>query len=107
MGRRGTGHNSRWGITQLHAEDTYSLRDKEEYLNRIVKRANKAAGYDSAKTPESWTYSVSCCDKDFSGTVEAFTRSEARSSVKKEIGLSKNKRLPTNLVLEKSDGGNQ
>ena len=107
MGRRGTGHISRWGITQLHAEDTYSLRDKEEYLNRIVKRANKAAGYESAKTPESWTYSVTCCDKDFSGTVEAFTRSEARSLVKKAINMPKRKRLPTTLKLEKSNGGNQ
>ena len=108
MGRRGTGHQSRWGITQLHAVATdYTLEQKQSYLNRVVKRANIAAGYETAKTPDTWTYSFSCCDKDFSGTVEAFTRSEARSLVKKEAGIAKSKRLPTTLKLEKSNGGNQ
>lgn len=56
---------------------------------------NKAAGYDTAKQPYRWQYEI---DGNL-GTVEAFTRSEARAEVKKAIGHKG--RLPKSLKLEK------
>lgn len=56
---------------------------------------NKAAGYDTAKQKSRWQYEI---DGNL-GTVEAFTRSEARAEVKKAIGHKG--RLPKSLILEK------
>lgn len=56
---------------------------------------NRAAGYDTAKQKYRWQYEI---DGNL-GTVEAFTRSEARAEVKKAIGHKG--RLPKSLKLEK------
>jgi hypothetical protein len=41
-------------------------------------------------------------DKHRSGIVEAHTKGEARAAVKKALGLSKNKRLPDDILMEKA-----
>jgi len=96
--RRGRGvFTPRWGITNLKTEKKFTEQEKTDYLNRVVKRANKAAGYETAKQPTRWDYLVN----GKHGTVVAHTRSEARALIKKEIGLKKKDRLPVGISLEK------
>jgi hypothetical protein len=73
----------------------FTTKEQVDYLNRVIKRMNRAAGYDTAKKPSQWRYEI---DGNL-GTVEAFTRSEARAEIKKAIGHKG--RLPKSLKLEK------
>lgn len=93
--RRGRVFTPRWGLATLRKGKKFSNRETVEYLNRMAKRANKAAGYDTAKKPAKWSYDV----EGQTGTVEAHTRSEARAEVKKAIGVKG--RLPVGITLEK------
>lgn len=68
----------------------YSDEEVVAYLNRAAKRANRAAGYGG---PSKWVYG--------GGEVEAFTKSEARSKIKKKLGL---KRLPIGFEMEEVRG---
>jgi len=103
---RGREHVSRWGksfIGPAKKAKKFTAGEQVDYLNRVIKRLNKAAGYDTAKEPSRWEYDVSIKGKSFGGQVFGHTRSEARAAVKKHIGLPKSKRLPTTLKLEKVD----
>jgi len=97
MGKnRGRVFTPRWGITTLALESPErSKTDQVAYLNRAVKRANKASGYVTAKKPATWSYTVNGQD----GTVVAHTRSEARAEIKKELGLKG--RLPVGVKIER------
>lgn len=58
----------------------------EAYLNRVVKRANRAAGYDTNKKKRVWCY------QPFEMYFTTYTRSEARALLKrrlKELELGK------------------
>jgi len=48
----------------------------------------------------SWLWSY---DNKF-GEVEGFTRSEARSHIKKILGIKQKSRLPMDVILEKAGG---
>ena len=101
--RRGRVFTPRWGLATIRQSKKGKPSSKEtvEYLNRVIKRMNKAAGYDTAKKPYRWQYEI---DGNL-GTVEAFTRSEARAEIKKAIGQKG--RLPKNLKLEKIHDPNE
>lgn len=76
----------------------FSIKEINELLGRQFRRDMIAKGLlkDEAKKPKSfWTYPISLGK---SGRVEAFTRSEARSLIKKELGVS---RLPPGFKIEK------
>jgi hypothetical protein len=75
----------------------YTASEVYAYLARAAKRAEKAAGVDTDKPKSKWAWD--CCTKQ--GVVEAHTRSEARSLIKKELGLKK--RLPIGFKMEKVD----
>lgn len=106
---RGRVFTPRWGQARLVPvkPKRYTKAEEVAYLNRVIKRANKAAGYDTAKKPTTWNYEVIIKGDTFDGQVEALTRSEARSAVKKALGISRRKRLPANLKLEKVNVENQ
>ncbi len=97
---RGREFIPRWGLWSF----VKPKEDKEAqvaYLNRVVKRANKAAGYDSAKKPHEWIWRYN--EFRVSGKVVALTRSEARALVKEKLGVSKNKRLPEGVTITKGN----
>jgi hypothetical protein len=103
MSRQGRVFQPRWGLTILRQKpiERYTASDKIAYLNRVIKRANQAAGYDTAKKQViKWNYTVEL-DTSYSGSVEARTRSEARAKVKSTLGIKK--RLPVGTKLEKAD----
>lgn len=100
--RRGRVFQPRWGLATINPKrKAFTQKETVEYLNRVVKRMNKAAGYDTAKKPFRWQYEI---DGNL-GTVEAFTRSEARAEIKKRIGHKG--RLPKSLKLEKVHDPNE
>lgn len=73
----------------------------EELMRCIAKQAKAEAikkGLVKPKEPRTESFEWSLGDK--SGVVVASTRSEARSLIKKELGISKNRRLPINIVIE-------
>jgi hypothetical protein len=73
------------------------------YLNRAIKRANRAAGFETAKKPSNWEWELG----DSNGTVAAHTRSEARALIKAELGLQKRKqRLPVGISILKVEVSN-
>lgn len=88
---RGRTFQSRWGQARIYPKPLFSLKDRVGLLNRIIKRANKAATFDEPKTPKwSWNGVV----------VEARTKSEARALLKKHFGL---KRLPVGVIVQRVD----
>lgn len=94
--RRGRVFTPRWGLATVSRKPSKaSKRDQLEYLNRVIKRMNKAAGYDTAKKPATWSYDV----EGQTGTVVAHTRSEARAEIKKALGWKG--RLPVGITVEK------
>jgi len=99
--RRGISFSNRWGQVALR-EDKNKTRKKEyiEYLDRVVKRMNIATGYKAAKVPFEWYCTNSEVDQE-EIMVIAFTKSEARSLFKKELGLGKNQRLPKKYSIHR------
>ncbi len=77
----------------------YTKQQEIDYLNRLIKRANKAAGYSVNKKPFKWEWTLD--GKTFQ-KLTAFTKSDAKSLIKKELGLKK-KPLPKELVLTRGD----
>ena len=79
------------------------------YLNRVVRRANRAQGYDDDKLPSYWDYDVRMPNPDggeclhLAGRVIAQTRSEARARIKAAIGIPRRKRLPVGAKIEKGE----
>ena len=79
----------------------FNLEEQEAYLNRIIGRANRAAGYDTTKAITIWEYAVTLDGKTHEGTVYAYNRSEARAKIKLELKIPKRKRLPVGIKLER------
>lgn len=104
---RGRPHQNRWGLQSVRREPVFTTTDKVALYNRIVKRMNKAAGYDSGKKPRFWHYYEESDREDIPqckpGMVTAFTRSEARSKIKAELRIGKNRRLPQSIVIVKGE----
>lgn len=97
---RSRGFVPRWGHTSLTPPKPIKGNTAADlaYLNRAIKRANRAAGYETAKKPSNWEWELG----DKSGTVAAHTRSEARALIKAELGLHKRKeRLPVGIFISK------
>lgn len=102
MGRRTRGAKKQFGTGFAglqQKERKYEAHEVLAYLARAGKRSEKAAGIDTDKPKSKWAWECECCEK--SGEVMAYTRSEARSLVKKELGLKK--RLPVCFKMEKVD----
>lgn len=80
-------------------------KGKEEYLNRLIRRSNRAAGYVTGKEPYKWYFLHADITRgrSYEGTVVAHTKSEARALIKKEMGISKNKRLPHGILIERKE----
>ncbi len=102
---RGAIFQPRWGLSTVRSTKKPVFTEEEEvaYLNRIVKRANKAAGYDTGPKPDIWEYYVECNGKERTGRIDAHTRGEARGAVKRILGISRRKRLPYNIILERAN----
>lgn len=97
-----TPFRNRWrqaSLTQAKPRK-YTLEEQVAYANRIIKRANRAAGYQTDKPATVWAYVVDRDGDRVEGTVVAMTRSEARSLIKAELGIGKNGRLPVGTILE-------
>ena len=97
---RSRGFVPRWGHTNLAAPKVQANPTAEDlaYLNRAIKRANKAAGHATAKQPSSWKWDIGT---ENGGVVEAHTKSEARALIKSSIGLTKKERLPVEILIFK------
>ena len=91
---------NRWGQTTLRKKPRYTEAEKLAYINRLIKRSNKAAGYDTDKPMKVWQYDV----EGKTGVVEAHTKGEARALIKKELGYKKKERLPVGVKVEKING---
>ena len=77
---------------------------QEDYLNRLIRRSNRAAGYETGKEPYYWYYLHAVIGGEvFEGKVIAHTKSEARALIKAEMGISKNKRLPLGILIERKE----
>lgn len=74
--------------------DTVTTRLKK-VATRFAKRQMKAEGIIGDKYPFKWEWRLG----SLFGTVMAFTRSEARSKIKKELGIKG--RLPVGTLIRK------
>ena len=81
----------------------FTPTEKIDYLNRVINRANKSAGYNTAKKPSIWGFEFLVNDIPACGMVEAHTKGEARAMVKKRLGIGRNSRLPSYIKVEKID----
>ena len=79
---------------------TPSLQEREAASLRSHKRMLKKMGLIADRYPIQWVWTQG---KD-TGTVEAFTKSEAKARIKEELGISKSKRLPTDVLITKAEG---
>lgn len=73
------------------------LQKRMEEIQRDVKKRMKANGTIADKVPFIWEWRYG----DKFGTVNGFTRSEARGEIKKALGVSKKKRLPIDTQIRK------
>ncbi len=73
------------------------------FLNRVVRRANRAQGYDDEQLPSYWHYVIEIGGEEHSGKVIAQTRSEARARIKAALGIGRRKRLPVGAQIEKGE----
>ncbi len=100
--RRGRGKIfSRRGIMSIPKDKKFTPQDKIDYLNRVINRANKSAGYDSAKQPSIWVIEYLVDEVTHMLSVAAHTKSEARAQAKKHLGIGCNSRLPSSVKVEK------
>lgn len=65
--------------------------------NRVVKRYLKQTGLINDKAPSKWFWDYF----GVNGVVTAYTRSEAKSQIKYLLAISKSKRLPKEVKIEK------
>jgi len=81
---------------ELHTEvrRTPSKAERHEIWTRLSKRIMRNMGAIGPKEPAVWNWTLD----SQSGKVAAHTRSEARSAIKKVLGV---KILPTNLEITK------
>lgn len=76
----------------------FTQKETTNYLNRVVKRMNRAAGYIVESDPHGWWFNFIQDGKLVDGEVVAHTRSEARARIKQKTGV---KVLPPNLYIER------
>lgn len=96
---RGRSFQNRWGCATVAPKARYTASERLALLNRMVKRANKAAGYSTAKEPKEWEYLTPAGE---TGVVSAHTKSEARAMVKRALNVPKRRRLPAEVVIERT-----
>lgn len=65
--------------------------------DRLAKRYLRGKGLIGPKIPTNWTWIL---DEQI-GTVIGHTRSEARSNIKKVLGIKPKNRLPVGIIIEK------
>lgn len=73
------------------------LLARKEEIHRDIKKKMKANGTIADKVPFVWEWRYG----DKFGTVNSFTRSEARGEIKRALGIPKKKRLPIETQLRK------
>lgn len=101
---RGRVFASRWGKASLRAKPLkHSKEEQVALVNRVIKRANAAAGYNVNKLPYKWYWGPGDTTLENAKMVVAHSRSEARARIKECLGLSKNKRLPQNITILRGD----
>jgi hypothetical protein len=90
---------SKFEVAEAYRETQKPLTKAERRViwDRLAKKFLRAQGYIAPKIPLKWQWSLG----EQSGVVEAFTKSEARAAVKRALNLSKKRRLPVEVCLEK------
>jgi len=71
----------------------------QELLDKAMSaqvRTLKNAGLIGNRVPPNWKWKLG----DKSGVVAGFTKGEVRAAIKKELGLSKKKRLPQGIEIK-------
>jgi hypothetical protein len=100
--------------TRRQYHDRLPLRSRkigfEEALARVkreIKRRAVADGViiDPTRRPPRYEWDWECLSAGDAGTVQADTRSQARSLIKSALGLRKKDRLPIDTTIIKVEGG--
>lgn|SRR5574340_489578 len=93
-----TYRTDRHSLFEVHKTkpNTLSKEERRVIWNRLAKKYMKTQGYIGSKIPSSWKWKYG----EQSGIVQAFTKGEARSQIKKILNL---KTLSDILVLERCD----
>lgn len=73
------------------------LQERLAEIHRDIKRKMKDKGLIEDKAPFSWEWRH---DEEF-GIVVGFNKSEARSEIKKKLGIPKKKSLPSSVQIRK------
>lgn len=73
------------------------LQKRREEIQRDIKRRMKANGIIGDKIPFIWEWRYG----DEFGTVNGFTRSDARGEIKRMLGIPKKKSLPRDIQIQK------
>ena len=81
--------------SQPTGKSVITQKDRAAFISRLVKRYMKEEGTIGPKLPSTWQIDIGESKKL---EVVAFTRSEARAKLKKELGV---KRLPVGIKIEK------
>ncbi|MHC4188382.1 MAG: hypothetical protein ACYSUB_01680 [Planctomycetota bacterium] len=73
------------------------LQERREFILRDIKRKMKEKGTIADRVPYVWEWRYG----DKFGTVNHFTRSDARGEIKRMLGVSKKKRLPNDVQIRR------
>jgi hypothetical protein len=73
------------------------LQERREEIQRDIKRKMLEKGIIEVQTPPVWEWRYG---EEF-GVVVGFTKSEARSKIKKKLGIPKKKSLPSSVQIRK------
>ncbi len=82
-------------VTTIHNQ----LQERQRAIKRHIKQQMKTSGAIEDKIPYIWEWSHA----GNAGEVSAFTKSEARSKIKKAMGITKKKPLPNGVQIERID----
>jgi hypothetical protein len=95
---------SRFEYSELQQVTPRSKTKEERRViwNRLAKRFMKVQGYIKNKMPLQWDWVLGYR----TGTVEAFTRSQARAQIKQQLGLASSARLPKEVTITKKEVNN-
>jgi hypothetical protein len=88
---------------QFPRQHKFTYEEVLGYLKRQMKRQMIADGLivDPSKAPPKYLWNWYHEDKN--GEVTANTRGEARSLIKKALGVSPNKRLPLDIIIQRRE----
>ena len=73
------------------------LQRRREFVWRDIKRKMIANGEIEKKVPAVWEWRL----EEKSGSVTAHTKGEAKAQIKRILGLSKKKKLPREVAIQK------